>query len=324
MHNDECREIVREAQSAPSALNTQPARWRRKGDTILIGCDPAAMLKVSDPNGVAAGLACGAAAEATVLALSARRMGAGFTELGAQDDRATLPGLRLAARITLEAQTDPDPLAAQLPKRFTHRGPYQPGPVDLYGWTRRDAVLVTDAARRGWLAEMYDRIMMAHLRRPEARREVLSWLRLSRRHPRGNYGGLDRAPMRRGPGVAAEARAVLGPMWRAADMMGLTDHLAAEAAQIRSAAVIALFHRPVADSPVAAGRPYLRLLLEASKLGLAAWPMGVLTVDQAARAEISTTVGLDPERRLMQVVRLGPVGERPETRARRPLDEVIV
>ena len=87
MHNDEFREIVREAQSAPSALNTQPARWRRKGDTILIGCDPAAMLKVSDPNGVAAGLACGAAAEATVLALSARRMGAGFTDLWAQDDR---------------------------------------------------------------------------------------------------------------------------------------------------------------------------------------------------------------------------------------------
>ena len=65
MHNDEFREIVREAQSAPSALNTQPARWRRKGDTILIGCDPAAMLKVSDPNGVAAGLACGAAVSFT-------------------------------------------------------------------------------------------------------------------------------------------------------------------------------------------------------------------------------------------------------------------
>lgn len=49
------------------------------------------------------------AAEATILALSSRRMGAVFTDQWAQDDRDTLPGLRMAGRITLEAQTDTDP-----------------------------------------------------------------------------------------------------------------------------------------------------------------------------------------------------------------------
>ncbi|MCZ4259717.1 hypothetical protein O4G76_02525 [Limimaricola sp. G21655-S1] len=324
MQTEQFREIVEEARSAPSALNTQPARWRRKGDTILIGCDPAATLPVSDPHGIAAGLACGAAAEATILALSARRMGAGFTDLWGRDDRETMPGLRLAARITLEAQTDPDPLGRQLPLRFSDRGPYEPGPVDLYGWTRRDAILVTDAGRRDWLADLHDRAAMAHLRDGAARRELLSWLRLSPRHPRKRHDGLDRATLRLSPRAAAEARLVLGPLWRPADMLGLTDRLVGETMQIRSSAVIALFHRPVADSPVTAGRAYLRLLLEASKLGLAGWPMGVLTSRHDAREEVARHVGIDPERRLMQVIRFGPPGTHPDQRARRPLEELIV
>ena len=324
MQTEQFRQIVEEARSAPSALNTQPARWRLKGDTILIGCDPAATLPVSDPHGIAAGLACGAAAEATILALSARRMGTGFTDLWAQDDRGTLPGLRLAARITLEAGTDPDPLARQLPLRFSHRGPYEPGPVDLYGWSRRDAILVTDGTRRDWLAELHDKATLRHLRRAEARRELVSWLRLSPRHPRKRHDGLDRAMLGLSPRAAAEARLVLGPLWRPAEMLGLIERLAGESAQTRSSAVVALFHRPASDSPVAAGRPYLRLLLEASKLGLAAWPMGVLTADAQARTEISQRVGLGDDRRLMQVIRLGPIGARPEARARRPLSELIV
>ena len=324
MQTEQFRQIVEEARSAPSPLNTQPARWRRKGDTILIGCAPDAMLPVSDPDGIAAGLACGAAAEATILSLSARRMGSRFTDLWAQQDRETMPGLRLAARITLEAQTDPDPLARQLPLRFSDRGPYEAGPVNLYGWTRRDAILVTDATRRDLLAELHDRTMLAHLRRPEARRELLSWLRLSPRHPRKRHDGLDRAMLRLGPRAAAEARLVLGPLWRPAEMMGLTERLAGEAALIRSSAVVALFHRPASDSPVAAGRAYLRLLLEASKLGLAAWPMGVMTADHGAREEVARTFGLHPERQPVQVVRLGPVAERIGRQARRPLEELIV
>ncbi|MGR3463565.1 hypothetical protein [Limimaricola sp.] len=324
MQTEEFRQIVEEARSAPSTLNTQPARWRRKGDTILIGCDPAAMLPVSDPHGIAAGLACGAAAEATTLALSARRIGAQFTDLWAQNDRETMPGLRLAARITLEAQTDPDPLARQLPERFGHRGPYEEGEVDLYGWTRRDAILVTDAARRDWLAELHDAAMMAHLGRRDARRELVSWLRLSPRHPRKHLDGLDRTALRLSPRAAVEARAMLGPLWRPAQMLGLTERLAGEAVQIRSSAVVALFHRPVSDSPVRAGRACLRLLLEASKLGLAGWPMGVLTADRAAREEIAQRVGLDPERRLVQAIRLGRAGARPARLVRRPVEELIV
>jgi nitroreductase len=324
MQTEQFRQIVEEARSAPSPLNTQPARWRRKGDAILIGCDPEAVLKVSDPNAVAAGLACGMAAEATILALSSRRMGAVFTDQWAQDDRDTLPGLRMAGRITLEAQTDTDPLAKQLPLRFGHRGPYEPGPVDLYGWTRRDALLITDASRRDWLADLYDRAMLTHLRRPEVRHELLSWLRIRPRHPRKRYDGLDRAALQLEPRAAFKARLALGPLWRPAEMFGAVGQVTSEAEQIRSSAVIALFHRPATDSPVTAGRALLRLLLEATKLGLAAWPMGVLTADDAARDEIARTVGLDPERRLLQVVRLGRVKSRPGRMARRPLEELIV
>ncbi|SDF23062.1 hypothetical protein [Limimaricola pyoseonensis] len=324
MQDDEFRQIVAEARSAPSPLNSQPARWTRKGDSILIGCDPDAVLSVSDPGWLAAGLACGAASEATILALSARRFGAGFTDQWAGDDRDTLPGLRLAARITLESETAPDPLARQLARRFMHRGPYEEREVDLYGWTRRDTILVTDRGRREWLADLFEQSAISHLRRPEARRELVRWLRLGPRHPRKRFDGLDRGKLGLSPRAAIEMRGLLGPLWRPADLMGLTARLSGEGPQIRSAAVIALFHRPRGESPVTSGRAYLRLLLEAAKLGLAAWPMGALTAEPEARQEIARQVGLDPERRLLRVVRLGPAGDPPERRARRPLEELIV
>ncbi len=324
MRPEDFREIVTRARLAPSIHNSQPARWRLRGDAILIGCDPAVTLPASDPEGVGIGMSCGAAAEATLLALSAGRHGSVITDLWAKNDRETLPGYRLAARITLEGETVPDPLSGLIEARFLHRGIFDAKVADLFGWTRRDTLLVTDAPRKDWLAELYDAAALRQLRRIPVRRELLSWMRLTSRHPRARYDGLNRKMLHMSPRAAFEARAVLGPLWRPADLMGITDRLPGEAAQTRSASVIALFHRAKGETPVTSGRAYLRLLLEAVKLGLAAWPMGALVQDDAARAEICERTGLGEDRRLLQVVRLGPANATPPPRVRRPLDELII
>jgi hypothetical protein len=74
------------ANQAPSVHNTQPARWRPAVDHIKIACDPTVALSVGDPDGIDAGLSCGAAVEATVLALSAHGIGALVEECWAEED----------------------------------------------------------------------------------------------------------------------------------------------------------------------------------------------------------------------------------------------
>lgn len=63
------RELVSQANLAPSVHNTQPARWSFAGDKIEILADPSTFLTIGDPSLRDAGLSCGAALEGTVIAL---------------------------------------------------------------------------------------------------------------------------------------------------------------------------------------------------------------------------------------------------------------
>lgn len=131
---------------APSVHNTQPARWRVGDDALWLACDLAAVLPAGDPLGRDAGLSRGAVAEAMVLTLADLDLRADVIDLWEKDDRATIPGHRIAARLTLREGAVPDPLAAMLERRFTWRGGFDPAPVPLGGWGRPDTVLITDPA----------------------------------------------------------------------------------------------------------------------------------------------------------------------------------
>lgn len=315
--------VVRRAALAPSTHNTQPARWRLSGDEVLIGADPAAYLPVGDPTHRDAGLSCGAALEATMLALSAVGIGAEVTDGWEANDTATLPGLRLAARLRLSDGAAVDGLHAQLERRFTWRGLFAPG-ADLFGWDRQDAVIVTDAARRDWLAALNDRVSLEIMGQRPFRRELVRWMRLRRGHPRHAHDGLSREAMRMSPVEALAAPLALGPLWGPLGLVGATRGLVAEAEATRSAPVIACFHRPAGESPVTSGRAYLRMGLEAASLGLSGWPMAALSDHPESNAEICARLGIGADRRLVQVIRFGKATGAPPPRARRPLGELVV
>ena len=315
--------VVRRAALAPSAHNTQGARWVLRGGSILIGADPAAALPVGDPSGRDMGLSCGAAVEATVLALSALGYGATVQDEWQAEDHHTIKGLRLAARLHLTPGGVEDGLHPQLERRFTFRGLFEPQ-VDLFGWDRADAVLVTDASRRDWLAELNDTVSLQIMNDRAFRRELTSWMRLRRGHPRYAHDGLNREAMGMRTVEALAVPLALGPLWRLLGALGRTEGLVAEAEATRTAPVIACFHRPCGESPVTSGRAYLRMCLEAASLGMAGWPMASLADDARSNAEICERLHLPEDRRLIQVIRIGrPTGTAP-TRARRPLKELIV
>lgn len=322
MEHETLEQVVTRARLAPSIHNVQPARWRLADGRIEIGCDPTDALPVADPEDFGAGLSCGAAVEATVLALSAQDLAADVTDLWTETDRATWPGLRMVARIAV-AGGGPLPLADQLERRFTWRGPFAGDTPQLYGWTRKDTQLVLDAPTRDWLADLNDRASFEIMQGGPFRRELLSWMRLRDDHPRAPSDGLSRRALGLGKGRARLVPWQLGPFWPVMNALGRAKSLTAEAEMTRTAPVIACFHRPVTESPVETGRAYLRLCLEATHLGFAGWPMAALSDHPAAREEIEGRLAIDPDDRLVQVIRFGvPMGD-PPPRARRPLSELI-
>lgn len=315
--------VVARANLAPSIHNAQPTRWRLRGDVIEVAVDRAIALPAADPSGESVGLSCGAAVEATVMALSEIGLGAEVTDLWSDDNRHDWSGHRMGAAIRLSMAAEADPLGALLEPRFTWRGAFEAEPVRLFGWTREDTVLVLDAPTQAWLAGLNDVASLGILRDAAFRSELLSWMRLEEDHPRYAFDGLSLAALRMDPKIAGKLRLGFGAMWSILDALGRTAAMTAEADLTMTAPVLACFHRPHTETPLQSGRAYLRLCLEAAHLGLAAWPMAALSDDAETAAQIKAHFVIGPERKLIQVLRLGvPTGSQ-TPRGRRPLSELI-
>lgn len=309
--------IVGRARLAPSVHNTQPARWRLNDWAVELWCDTQQYLQVGDPEGRDAALSCGAALEATVLAMAAEGIGVEVTDLwGAPGEGA----LRPVARLDQRGGAKSDPLAALLEARFTHRGGF--GAKRLRDWARGDMVLVTDDATQTWLAELNDMVSLAALRDDAFRAELLQWMHLEGKA--ASPTGMSRDALRMTPFMARMAVKVLGPWWPILDRLRLTGVLTAEAKATRSAAAIACFHRPINESPIETGRAYLRLWLEATARGMAGWPMAALADTNRSRDAICGRLGLGQDRRLVQVIRFGEADHTAPPRARLPVSDVIL
>ena len=314
--------IVARANLAPSIHNIQPTRWRWVNGAVQIAADRSVSVPFADPDGAGCGLSVGAAVESTVLALSELGYTAQVTDHWAARNVNDWPGHQLAA--TLELQEGPmDPLAAYLAERGTWRGAFASRSPDLFGWTRPDTRLVFDAATKDQIAKLNDDASLVILRGKPFRKELLSWMRLSRDHPRSGWDGMNLAALRLEPNAARKVAWGLGPLWPILDAFGRTSEMTSEADATRATPLIAVFHRPRSESAIDTGRAYLRMWLEAASLGLAGWPMAALTDDPTTKHRLEQQFGIDEQRQLVQVMRLGvPTGALPQ-KARRPIFEVL-
>lgn len=311
---------VTRAALAPTVHNTQPARWVRDENVLSLFCDTNVGLTVCDPTGRDAALSCGAVLEAMMLALSAHQISAEVTLTG--KDTAPNQGLVAVAHLKLSDGTK-DGLHAQLEHRFTWRAAFAPDPAKLFGWTRPDARFVMDKTGRAWLAERNDWASFQIMQQDGFRKELLNWMRLSDAHPRAGLDGMDRASMQMSATEARMAPFALVTFWRFLNALGLTKGLVSEHNVTLTAPLIALFHVDNSENPVASGRAYLRMCLEACSLGFAGWPMAALSDHPTTNAQVCERFGIAPDRRLVQVIRFGiPTGEA-TARARRPLSDVI-
>ena len=91
----------------------------------------------------------------------------------------------------------------------------------------------------------------------------------------------------------------------------LASALTAQAPVVRSAAAVALFHRPIEETPLATGRRFHRAWLRMQTLGLSAAPMAVLADNDTAAAIVRPGFGIPPQRKLMTALRMGVVPQPP-------------
>lgn len=312
--------LVAEASLSPSAHNTQPTRWRLRSDgRIEVLEDESRKLPIGDPEGRELNVSHGSAVEGFCLAAGRR----GLTVTVSRDSAKI-------AELTVRPGDVSDPLAEFLTQRRTYRGKFEGGEAARLALARleqsEDLVVVQTPEHIAGLASLYDDASLRWFRNAPYRAELLSWMRLSRRHPSWSLDGLNAEALEMSGIEAAGAGVVLRPgVFEALDRIGLTGPLVAEAAVVRSASAIALFHRPANEAPFDTGRRFHRAWLGFAQAGLSASPMAVLADDVEARESIQADFGIGSDRRLITAFRLGIAPDRDlAPKPRLGLDTLIV
>ncbi len=291
--------VVSAACLSPSVHNTQPARWSLLQDNkILISADLDRFLSTGDPTFRDAGLSCGTATEATILALSQFEFGVGSVEsLWHLNDCNSISGHRLAALVK---------------NRFTWRAKFLPCStamthgLDAWAGSKSDVTLATSSQDIDLLAELNDDASMIFMRDGAFRKELVSWMRLSRSHSNYHADGLNLEALQMNALEGLGAKLILGSsVFDVIDKIDLARALVGETEKTRSASAIALFHRPVDESPIESGRAFYRFWLEMTELGFVAWPMAAVADHNDSSDFCKGRFSIPEEHRLINVLRVG-------------------
>ena len=325
MTADEITGFIAEASLAPSVHNVQPARWRVEADGAMLFEDCSRRLVAADPRGHDASISLGAAAEG--FRLAAGRAGYSVdTELLASP---AMGGLRPIARLRLTPGGEVDSLAAIVTSRASHRGAFVPA-----GDAAREAASALAADDATVLAaptllleagRQLDTASWTFMRDDRFRRELLSWMRLSRRDPNWSRDGLNAVAMAMGKMEATGAGLVLGPLFSPLASAGLAKPLLAEGSRIAKDTAIVLFHRFDGEAPFTSGAHFYRLWLRIEAAGFGAAVLAALADDAKANAWAREVGRVPAGYRLVNAFRVGrrPAGQI-VPRARLPIGEILV
>jgi hypothetical protein len=267
---EQLRFLIRYAILAPSSHNTQPWRFRLRGDRLEVLADRTRRLPVVDPHDRALVISCGAAIG--MLRAAMRRF-------GRKPEIALLPesdAPDLLARVGLGTGHDPtetdEARFAAIARRRTTRLRFEPATlpsglekslVDIAEADGAEAIVVPDAGRKAKIADLVaegDRVQFAD---PAFRRELGAWVHSRRRSSRDGMSGA-------AFGMPDKLSAVGGLVIRTFDM---GDGIAAKDAEIAAGSPALLLVATPGDEPrdwLLAGMAHAEMLLAVTAEGLTA------------------------------------------------------
>lgn len=317
-------DAVRFAVRAPSIHNTQPWRWVLTGGELSLYADRRRQLATADPDGRALLISCGGALALARLRLAA----AGWdTEVDRMPDRARPD---LLARIRVTGRRQPDQLtrerAVAAERRHTERRPFRPDPVP--------AGLLDQLAR----AAAGDRVYAYPVERADQRLDLavaMSWADRVEAEDAAYRAELARwvgpEAEAAGEGVPASAVPHVSPGRPRHTEVPVRDFEAgtrgdqdvAGDVDEQPAYLVLLSTGDDPEARLRAGEAYLRVSVEAERLGLASSAM-TQAVDLPAVRERFRTLMDWPDHPQM-VLRIGwpPAQPAPAPTPRRPLSAVL-
>ncbi len=305
---------VAAAVRAPSLHNSQPWRFRLRGDRVEVLADAERRLPSADPSGWGVRIACGAATYNLRLALAIMQVPVEVTW------RPDLADEALMARLVPAAPRPPTPVEERLhdaiPRRHSNRTPYWPQPVPadvrthLIEAARSESAwleLVTGMVPVSLVAEIAQAANRVLNRDENYRTELAAWTRSA-------DDSLD--------GVPASAA---GPSPEPQDLLPQRPFGTSERAPGRDYEPEPLVGilGTAGDLPIdqlAAGHALQRVLLTITDLGLAASMLSQPIEVPAAREQLRIALGRHSAPQM--VLRIG-YGQHGAVTARRPPAEVI-
>lgn len=317
--------LVAQASLAPSVHNVQPARWRLDGDTVWLFEDRTVRLPAADPTGRDAAMSLGAAFEGFKMAAAQEGLDVTYA---VANDRGT-EDLRPVARLTFAPGATADPLSPQVTARQSWRGDFDPPTAEdrevAAGLADTDCRPITGPATIAVVAKLLDIASFFFLLQEDFRAELLSWMRLERRHPNWARDGLNAEAMRLRFIDRLGARFLLGWGFRPMLIYGRAEKLLSEEKRTTGATAIVVFHRSATEDPFESGRAFYRAWLRMEEAGFGAAVLAALADDAHSAAALAAIAELEDDRRIVSAFRIGRRPKhKPFARARRALDELIV
>lgn len=322
--------VIAEARLAPSVHNVQPTRWRLRRDLVELLGDPARSIPVADPDSRDWRLSHGAAFEGLSIALARRGLSVDLELIPTEESTGLVGQLRrvaVAKVVSGAASAGDHPVATRTSWRGRFRAVDAETAIhlDQLAASRPDLHLIRTRADIANAARLADAASLYFLRDQAHRRELLRWMRLSRRHPQFDIDGLNSTAMNLNAVEAWGAGFVLGPLFDILDKSGFAAPLMSEYAKTSTAAAIAIFHRPAGEDPFVSGRAFYGAWLAMETAGFKGCPMSVLCDWTQARANLHEQCKLGADRHIVNAFRIGRPEVIPQAgHFRLPVSELIV
>ena len=325
-YDDPRKRALSYALLAPNPHNRQPWMVRLEGaDALTLWVDLARRLPATDPFDRQIVIGCGAFLELLAIAAAEEGYRADIIAFPEGEDMRTLDA-RPVARISLVAGAGQrDPLAAHILARRSNKTVYEPRDIDADALaslaTAGRAYGVTSAATADptLVARLRDLTWRAHVKEvttPTANQESVDLMRIGAREVAANPDGieLEGGMIEFARRVGIVSRETLADPTSTAFKQGL-DLYEKMALSARAFGWICNAGRSRSDQ-IAAGRAYLRMNLEATRLGLAVHPWSQALQEYpemaALYAEAHTLLG--GGERVQMLYRIGhaePIGPTP-------------
>ncbi len=322
--------LAAEANRAPSAHNTQQARWRfLPNGSVRLYEDLSGRLTIEDPTGRDALVGLGAAFEGMHIALTARGLGLSDAEPPTSDDAPA--GLFRVADAALRHVDQPDEFADVVKLRHTYRGKFKQVATALPRLRKLldnmpDIAPVYEANVIPAIARLHDDCSIEFLKRMDYQSELREWIRFSPKDVRWARDGLTAECLGLSRIERRFARVLLTPyIFHVLAHCGLGRPLTSEAPMVRSSTAIAVLHAGPGGWALDSGRRFYKFLLELCRAGFSACPMSALVDSERGTQWLRETLHIAGDRRLVNVFRIGPAPPIQQcTSPRRPPEELLV